>query len=51
MGTELPTVAADGAKANAELEEVLFTPKKPLILSRLRDICWYRRSQTEVECK
>jgi hypothetical protein len=51
IGTELPTVAAVGARAKAELEELLFTPKRALTLSLLRGICSYRRSQTEVECQ
>jgi hypothetical protein len=37
IDTELPTLDAAGVKAG--LEELLFTPKKPLILSRLRDMC------------
>jgi hypothetical protein len=32
IGTEFPTVAAVGAKAKAELEGLLFTPKRALIL-------------------
>jgi hypothetical protein len=49
IGTELPTLGAAGVKAG--LEELLFTPKKPLSLSRLRDMCSWGRFQIEVECQ
>jgi hypothetical protein len=49
MGREPPTLAR--AAVDAELEGLFLSPKSPLSLSRLRDMCSYGGSQTEVECK